>query len=88
MKRIIEDIKDAKQQIENLGLPLTIEPHDKFSISLLTRYGKEDISMHGMVNLLVLLLWCYHIRMIISSLEEKDLTLKKLVSTIKNILDY
>jgi len=27
--------------LENIGLPLTIEPHDKASISLLTTYGEE-----------------------------------------------
>jgi hypothetical protein len=28
LKDISNQIKDAKQQLENLGLPLTIEPHD------------------------------------------------------------
>ena len=36
LKRIVEDIKDQRQQLENIGLPLTIEPHDKAASSLLS----------------------------------------------------
>jgi hypothetical protein len=65
LKRIIEDIKDQRQQLENIGLPLTIEPHDKASSSLLSSSSEQEISLRGMVNLLILLLLCYHIRMIV-----------------------
>ena len=36
LKSLAENIKDAKQQLENLGLPLTIQPHEKPNISLLS----------------------------------------------------
>ena len=68
LKRIVEDIKDQRQQLENIGLPLTIEPHDKAASSLLSEKGEQEISLRGMVNLLILILLCYHIRMIVSSL--------------------
>jgi hypothetical protein len=40
LKRIVEDIKDQRQQLENIGLPLTIEPHDKAASSLLSEKGE------------------------------------------------
>jgi hypothetical protein len=84
MKQLINDTLDAKHQLENLGLPLTIEPHDKPSSSLLSNYGEQEISMKGMVNLLVLLLLCYHIRMIIQSLEERDFEIRKMLIEVWN----
>lgn len=77
LKSLAENIKDAKQQLENLGLPLTIQPHEKPNISLLSSQNTQDIPMRGMVNLLILLLLCYHIRMIVSSLQEHNFILSK-----------
>ena len=68
LKTLAENIKDAKQQLENLGLPLTIQPHEKPNISLLSGGNTQEFSMRGMVNLMILLLICYHIRMIVQSL--------------------
>lgn len=53
----------------NLGLPLTIEPHDKAHHSFLSGKNVDEISLKGLVNLLMLLLICYHARAIIGSLE-------------------
>ena len=80
LKRIIENIKDQRQQLENIGLPLTIEPHDKAASSLLSTKGEQEISLRGMVNLLILLLLCYHIRMIVQSLQQHDFVLRDVVS--------
>lgn len=79
LKRIVEDIKDQRQQLENIGLPLTIEPHDKAASSLLSTKGEQEISLRGMVNLLILLLLCYHIRMIVQSLQQHDFVLRDVV---------
>jgi hypothetical protein len=79
LKRIVEDIKDTRQQLKNIGLPLTIIPHDKAHVSLLSSYGDEEISLKGIVNLLVLLLLCYHVRMIAQSLIENDFILADVV---------
>jgi hypothetical protein len=80
LKSLAENIKDAKQQLENLGLPLTIQPHEKPNISLLSSENSKEISMRGMVNLMILLLLCYHIRMIVQSLQEHNFVLSKEVS--------
>ena len=37
-------------------MPLTIEPHDKPHVSFLSSKNKDDISLQGLVNLLILLL--------------------------------
>jgi len=77
LKSLAENIKDAKQQLENLGLPLTIQPHEKSNISLLSAKNTQDISLRGMINLMMLLLLCYHIRMIVQSLKEHNFVLSK-----------
>ena len=59
----------------NLGLPLTIEPHDKAHHSFLSGKNVDEISLKGLVNLLMLLLICYHARAIIASLEEHNVVL-------------
>jgi len=65
--------------LDNLGLPLTIEPHDCHSPSFL---NKDDIQLRGMVNLLVLLLLTYHLRAIVDSLLVNNFILKDVVSRI------
>ena len=67
LKNLDDLIKDARQQLENLGLPLTIEPHDCHSVSFL---NKDGIELRGMVNLLVLLLLSYHLRAIVDRVME------------------
>lgn len=71
--------QDARQQLENLGLPLTIEPHDCHTESLLSN-SNSNISLRGMVNLLLLLLISYHLRSVIESLMLNNLVLKDSVS--------
>lgn len=80
LKSLAENIKDAKQQLENLGLPLTIETHNKPNISLLASNNEKEISMRGMVNLMILLLLCYHIIVIVQSLQEHNFVLSKEIS--------
>jgi hypothetical protein len=60
-------------------LPLTIEPHDKPHVSFLSSKNKDDISLQGLVNLLILLLITYHSRAVIQSLEQNNLVLIDLV---------
>ena len=64
---------DARQQLENLGLPLTIEPHDAHKDSVLST---NDMDLRGMVNLLVLLLLTYHLRAMIESFLAHNFVLK------------
>ena len=64
---------DARQQLENLGLPLTIEPHDSHKDSVLST---NDMDLRGMVNLLVLLLLTYHLRAMIESYLAHNFVLK------------
>lgn len=56
-------------------MPLTIEPHEKGRESILSAEGSEEISLRGMVNLLILLLLCYHVKNVMVSLEEHDFVL-------------
>jgi len=58
-----------------LGLPLTIEPHDKANFSFLSHKNPDQISLQGLVNLLLLLLITYHSRAVIKSLEQNNLVL-------------
>ena len=91
LKNLAEQIKDAAQQLENLGLPLTIEPHEKGRESLLSGEGSEEISLRGMVNLLILLLLCYHVKNIIVSLDEHDFVLQQVATDFWNsgmLFDY
>jgi hypothetical protein len=59
----------------NLGLPLTVEPHDKAHHSFLSGKNVDEISLKGLVNLLMLLLITYHSRAIIASLEVHNVVL-------------
>lgn len=54
---------------------MTIEPHDKPQVSFLSSNNTDDISLQGLVNLLILLLITYHSRAIIQSLEQNNLVL-------------
>ena len=54
---------------------MTVEPHDKAYYSFLSAKNKDEISLKGLVNLLVLLLITYHSRAIIASLEQNNLVL-------------
>ena len=77
LKQIENQIKDAQHKLTNLGLPLTIEPHEKSSESYLSAHASSDISYRGMVNLLILILMTYHIRMIVASIEQHNFRLTK-----------
>jgi len=82
LKNLSDSIKDARQQLENLGLPLTIEPHDCHKESFL---NTDDIELRGMVNLLVLLLMSYHLRAIVDRFaEEQSLPLDLFSSVYKS----
>jgi len=67
--------------LENLGLPLTIEPHDASHSSLLSTEAEgNEVSLRGLVNLLVLLLCTYHLRAIAGSLHEDGFVLVDSIS--------
>lgn len=80
LKQIADKIKDQQHQLTNLGLPLTIEPHENIYDSYLSATSTDEISLRGLVNLLCLLLVCYNIRMIVISLKEHDFVLAAEVS--------
>jgi hypothetical protein len=65
--------------LDNLGLPLTIEVHDKAHDSYMTKSSSNDIALRGMANLFVLLLFSYHSRQVIESLEQRNVVIVELL---------
>lgn len=60
--------------LENLGLPLTMRTHENIHLSFLSS-TEEEVSLRGLVNVLILLLITYNLRAIVSSLKEHDFIL-------------
>jgi hypothetical protein len=54
---------------------MTVEPHDRCHHSFLSTKNTDEVSLHGIVNLLILLLASYNFRAVVQSLEERNLVL-------------
>jgi glycyl-tRNA synthetase alpha subunit len=52
-----------------------VEPHDRAHHSFLSVKNTDQVSLQGLVNLLILLLISYNIRAVVQSLEERNLVL-------------
>lgn len=78
LKDIQNQIADTLQRLDNLGLPLTVDPHDGENISFLNSGNK--IELRGLVNLQMLMLLSYHFRDVAITLYENDLVMKEKVT--------
>ena len=78
LKDIQNQIADTLQRLDNLGLPLTVDPHDGENTSFLNSGNK--IELRGLVNLQMLMLLSYHFRDVAITLYENDLVMKEKVT--------